>query len=86
MTCHHEFCWKCLRDWATHPKNFFNCEFYKAQEYPFLKQGDSIHREFIGSFHDNFTSYKVSNKVFKEKMPHLIQAIVRQEKKILLIS
>ena len=79
--CHHEFCWKCMRDWANHPKNFYNCEFYKQQDDPFLKQGDEIHREFIGPFYDNFTTYKVSNKAFKERMPQLIQAIVKQEKK-----
>jgi len=60
--CKHEFCWMCLEDWKTHPKNYYDCEAYNADTDPYLKKPDDINPQFLGIYHDNYIkSFKQNN-------------------------
>lgn len=65
--CSHEFCWKCMADWATHPKDFYNCALYNPQNDPFLNSGDGINPQVIQVHNDFYQMYGKKSNDLKDR-------------------
>ena len=75
--CRHEFCWLCMKDWATHPQTFYNCVAYKEEDDPFLKKADNVNRELLAMHHDVFMRRGLMGRSMKEKMEDNVSSLVR---------